>query len=179
MKKKMSILVLTMMVITGALTGCGKGSVPTEDKFFSEMETTDLAGNAVDSSVFAENKLTLVNVWNAGCTPCVQEMPILDQLNKDYAEKGVSIKGLVWEFQAGLSDESRTEVEGIIEQAESEYQQLLVSEKMAESEVLTGLQAFPTTFFIDSEGNIVEKIEGSNDYEGWKANIDKVLKKVE
>ena len=41
------------------------------------------------------------------------------------------------------------------------------------------LQAFPTTFFIDKDGNIVDSIEGSNDYDGWKAKIDEVLKKVE
>lgn len=55
-----------------------------------------LDGNKADSSLFAENKLTLVNVWNVGCTPCVQEIPILDQLNKEYEGKGVAIKGLYY-----------------------------------------------------------------------------------
>ena len=40
------------------------------------------------------------------------------------------------------------------------------------------LQSFTTTFFVDKDGNIVDSIEGSNDYDGWKAKIDEVLEKV-
>ena len=50
---------------------------------------------------------------------------------------------------------------------------------MVEKDDTLLLQAFPTTFFIDKDGNIVDSIEGSNDYDGWKAKIDEVLKKVE
>ena len=31
---------------------------------------------------------------------------------------------------------------------------------------------------VDKDGNIVDSIEGSNDYDGWKAKIDEVLEKV-
>lgn len=41
------------------------------------------------------------------------------------------------------------------------------------------MTSFPTTYFVDSTGKIVDTIEGSNDYEGWKEVIDNVLKKVE
>ena len=34
------------------------------------------------------------------------------------------------------------------------------------------------TKFVDKDGNIVDSIEGSNDYDGWKAKIDEVLEKV-
>ena len=65
----------------------------------------------------------------------------------------------------------------ILKKAKSTYQQLTVSEDMLQDKTLI-LQAFPTTFFVDKDGNIVDSIEGSNDYDGWKAKIDEVLEKV-
>lgn len=150
----------------------------TSDTLFTSMKTKDLEGNDVDSSVFAENDLTLVNVWNEGCTPCIEEIPILDQLNKEYASKGVSIKGLIYEFEPGISDESRKAVEEILSKANSEYQQLTASEDMINSETLQNVLAFPTTYFVDSKGNIIDTVEGSNDYDGWKTLIENTLKKV-
>lgn len=172
----------TMIFALGGCSSAGKTSTETADNspsVFQEMKTTDIDGNNVDSSIFKENKLTVLNVWNEGCTPCIDEIPILDQLNKEYAEKGVSIKGVIYELQAGLSDSSKKAVEDILSDANSEYQQLTVSEEMAESDQFKNMTSFPTTYFVDSTGKIVDTIEGSNDYEGWKEVIDNVLKKVE
>ena len=77
---------------------------------FKSMETVDLEGNQVDTSVFAENKVTLVNVWNVGCTPCIQELGILDALNKEYEGKGAAIRGLYYSFSSEISEEERSEI---------------------------------------------------------------------
>lgn len=156
------------------------GSAQDEDSsLFKNMETVDLDGNTVDSSIFAENKLTLLNVWNLGCTACIMETPILDQLNNDPAEKGVAIKGLYYNFGTELSDKDRAEIEKILKDANADYQQLLTSKAMDESDTFQNLDAFPTTYFVDSEGNIVKSIAGSDDYEGWKSAIENVLNQVE
>lgn len=195
MRKTIIALLLASTVVMGVLTGCGttNSTAPSissssgqetgdnsqaNPTLFSKMDTTDFEGNPVDSSIFLENRLTVVNVWFSGCTPCVNEIPILNQLNKDYADKDVVIKGLIYEAKAGLTPEERRAVDDIISLANSDYQQLLVSEKMAESDILTNLMAFPTTFFVDSTGEIIETVEGSNDYDGWVQTIDRVLEKV-
>lgn len=195
MRKTIIALLLASTVVMGVLTGCGttNSTAPSissssgqetgdnsqaNPTLFSKMDTTDFEGNPVDSSIFLENRLTVVNVWFSGCTPCVNEIPILNQLNKDYADKDVVIKGLIYEAKAGLTPEERKAVDDIISLANSDYQQLLVSEKMAESDILTNLMAFPTTFFVDSTGEIIETVEGSNDYDGWVQTIDRVLEKV-
>ncbi len=184
--KKLKFLTIalagTMIFALGGCSSAEKTSTETADNspsVFQEMKTTDIDGNNVDSSIFKENKLTVLNVWNEGCTPCIDEIPILDQLNKEYAEKGVSIKGVIYELQAGLSDSSKKAVKDILSDAKADYQQLTVSEEMAESDQFKNMAAFPTTYFVDSTGKIVDTIEGSNDYEGWKEVIDNVLKKVE
>ena len=103
----------------------------------------------------------------------------LDRLNKEYREKGVSIKGMLLESGIGLTDEEKATAKEILSKANATYQQLTVTKDMVEKDDTLLLQAFPTTFFIDKDGNIVDSIEGSNDYDGWKAKIDEVLKKVE
>ena len=175
--KKLTVVALTMVAIASLAVGCTsskEGSTNTANsnsKLFKEMKTEDINGNKVDSSIFSKYKLTVVNVWNTGCTPCVDEIPTLDKLNKEYEKKGVSIKGLLLESGVGLNDEEKKTVEDILKKAKSTYQQLTVSEDMLQDKTLI-LQAFPTTFFVDKDGNIVDSIEGSNDYDGWKAKID-------
>ena len=146
---------------------------------FKDMKTTDIDGNKVDKSIFSKYKLTMVNVWNTGCSPCISEIPTLDRLNKEYREKGVSIKGMLLESGIGLTDEEKATAKEILSKANATYQQLTVTKDMVEKDDTLLLQAFPTTFFIDKDGNIVDSIEGSNDYDCWKAKIDEVLKKVE
>ena len=181
--KKLTVVALTMVAIASLAGGCTsskEGSTNTANsnsKLFKEMKTEDINGNKVDSSIFSKYKLTVVNVWNTGCTPCVDEIPTLDKLNKEYEKKGVSIKGLLLESGVGLNDEEKKTVEDILKKAKSTYQQLTVSEDMLQDKTLI-LQSFPTTFFVDKDGNIVDSIEGSNDYDGWKAKIDEVLEKV-
>lgn len=181
--KKLTVVALTMVAIASLAVGCTsskEGSTNTANsnsKLFKEMKTEDINGNKVDSSIFSKYKLTVVNVWNTGCTPCVDEIPTLDKLNKEYEKKGVSIKGLLLESGVGLNDEEKKTVEDILKKAKSTYQQLTVSEDMLQDKTLI-LQSFPTTFFVDKDGNIVDSIEGSNDYDGWKAKINEVLEKV-
>lgn len=78
------------------------------------MQTEDIKGNKVDSSIFSENKLTVINLWNTECTPFITEIPELDKLNKYYADKGVSIKGLVFESaNPGLTKKEQAAVSAL------------------------------------------------------------------
>lgn len=149
------------------------------EDIFKNMKTTDLNGEEVDAGVFAENKLTVVNVWGTWCTPCVDEIPELEEVSKAYEGKGVAIKGLLYEMEAGISDETRAAAEDILAKAGANYQQLVASEEMHESALLQNLQAFPTTYFVDSEGNIIGQVEGSMDAQGWMETIDEYLEEAD
>lgn len=146
---------------------------------FKDIETVDLEGNTVDSSVFAQNKVTLVNVWNTGCTPCIQELGTLDKLNKEYEGKGVAIRGLYNNSSTEISEEERTEIKEILDAEGAEYPQWQMSQAMLDTDTFQGWSFFPGTFLVDSEGNILEVLEGSKDYEGWKSVIENALKQVD
>lgn len=173
-------VVLAVALLALILTGCASNEETgplLED--MTTLETVDFAGNEVDSSMFKENKLTVLNLWNLGCTPCIDEIPVFEQLNNELAEKGVSIKGVYYNFGDELTEETYKEIYDVLTNANATYQQLEASESMMESKYFQNIQAFPTTLFIDSEGNVVSVKAGSNDYEGWKKIIEDVLAKVE
>ena len=166
---------------TDASTETDAGNATTDDSqtLFSSMETTDLDGNAVDSSIFSENKVTLVNVWNVGCTPCVNEIPELDKINSEYQGKGAAVYGLSCDFGNGIPDDELAQIKDIMTNANASYTQLRMDGTLKTSNTLLNLMAFPTTYVVDSEGNILDTIEGSNDYDGWKEVIDSYLAQAE
>lgn len=196
--KKISTFVLAGIMIL-SMTGCSSsdsGTTPPAESvtgtaqqetaaniqdpdLFKDIETVDLEGNTVDSSVFAQNKVTLVNVWNTGCTPCIQELGTLDKLNKEYESKGVAIRGLYNNSSTEISEEERTEIKEILDAEGAEYPQWQMSQAMLDTDTFQGWSFFPGTFLVDSEGNILEVLEGSKDYEGWKSVIENALKQVD
>ena len=61
---------------------------------FPSFEGKDLDGNAVDSSLFADNAFTVVNFWFSGCKPCVAELGDLDKLNQTVKAQGGEVIGI-------------------------------------------------------------------------------------
>lgn len=175
---KLAVLALSVLMLL-SLAACGGKSGSATEGPFATMQTTDIDGNKLDSSVFAENKLTLVNLWNLFCTPCVQEIPELEKVSQELADKGVGVMGLYYTFGEELTEDERTEIGQVLEKANATYTQFVASADMMTSKELKQIDAFPTTFFVDSQGNIVDSVMGSNDFEGWSKAIDKVLAKVE
>ena len=89
--KKFGLLFLVLMLsltvanayAESAATEAPAAAAPM-DSVIGAFSTVDLAGNAVDSNVFANSKLTLVNVWATYCGYCVDEMPDLAKLDGEY-----------------------------------------------------------------------------------------------
>ena len=74
---------------------------------FKGFKGKDLDGNDVDDSLFAKNKVTVVNFWFSGCKPCVGELSKLNELNEKLKEMGGEVVGI---NSAKLAS---TEVEGM------------------------------------------------------------------
>lgn len=194
--KKQHLFTITLLSLSiGLLAGCAKNKTnspmntqETSDSseqgnavkdLFNSMNTVDLEGNEVDTSLFSQYKMTMVNVWNTGCNPCIREVPILDQLNKDLEAENIGIKGMIYEGTAGLSDSGREDVDAILSEAGATYQNLLISEDMYLTPTLRQLTAFPTTYFVDSKGEIIATTVGARDYEAWMDTIQQALELLE
>jgi thiol-disulfide isomerase/thioredoxin len=57
------------------------------------FQLDSLAGKAVNLNDF-RGKVVLLNFWASWCGPCRKEMPILEQLHKQYQSKGVTLVGV-------------------------------------------------------------------------------------
>lgn len=182
--KKIAAAGLSGIMLLGIMSGCGgkTGNEEEMNAMFSELNTVDLDGNQITESIFKENDLTMINTWATWCGPCVGELPELEELQKQLQEEGkkVSVKGMViggeGEITAGLTEEEKKEAKNVLKEAGATYQQILVSEKLAQSE-LKNQAGLPTTYFVDKQGKLVgEPVTGANDVKGWKEEVEKKLK---
>jgi len=80
--------------------GSGPGSIPiasmlpelqfpTGDEPIVEWQLTDLAGNETDLAALSE-KVVFVNRWATWCTPCVAEMPTIESLADEFADRDMA-----------------------------------------------------------------------------------------
>lgn len=122
--------------------------------------TKDINGNEVDSSIFSEKKLTVVNVWGTFCGPCIREMPDLANWAEELGDD-VQLIGIVGDIN-GETDTQHIELaQAIAQKANVEFINLIPNNDF--SGFMATVIAFPTTFFVDQNGAIVgEPIIGAN-----------------
>lgn len=120
-------------------------------------ETTDLAGNPVTSEeLFADHKVTMVNLWATWCVPCKKELPELQPMSEAFEAKGCQLVGICLD----ASEEGKTEEAlSILQDAGVKYLNLVGTDEIREQMNSLGI---PVSFFLDSEGNILtEPVEGA------------------
>ena len=132
---------------------------------FPQFDGYDLDGNKVDSSLFSGNEFTVVNFWFNGCKPCVAELGELDKLNKEISEQGGEVIGINVETLDG--DEQNIETaKQILETKGASYRNIYFDSASDAGKFSLGIMAFPTTYVIDKNGNIVgEPLLGGIDSE--------------
>ena len=161
------------------------GDVTTEKEnapFLGLFTATDIDGNPVDQTLFADYKLTMINVWATYCSPCINEMPDLGRLHADMAAEGVQIVGLVSDALDSSGNISQSQVDlarDIIEATGANYPHMLPSQDLI-STVLWQVTAVPTTIFVDHTGELVGyAYAGSRSYDQWTAIIYDTLSLLE
>lgn len=160
-------------------TESGAWTEPVKEGTMSSFRSYDLAGVAKDETVFSGYTLTMVNVWGTFCGPCINEMPELGELAAKYADKGVQIVGIVGDVfmgDDGTYDMSAVETaRSLVEQTGADYLHLLSSPDLLSAKLST-VAAVPTTFFVDSKGNVVgESYLGARSASDWSDIIDATL----
>ena len=135
-----------------------------------EFDSTDLEGNAVNSKdVFGKNKYTMVNIWASWCGPCIQELPELEEINKEFEAKGCGIVGLLTD---GTDPTGLADAKEIIADTGVTYMNVIDNAEIADMLQVTGV---PTTVFVDENGKIVGRtIVGANP-EAYKKVMEELL----
>ena len=140
-------------------------STPPDDgsmQKFPAFEGKDLDGNTVKSDeLFSANAVTVVNFWFTTCNPCVGELAELDALNKELAEKGGSLIG-VNTFTLDGDEAAISEAKDVLAKKGATYQNVYFDSDGEAGKFTANIFAYPTTYVIDRNGNIVgEPIVGA------------------
>ena len=147
---------------------------------FPAFEGKDLDGNTVKSDeLFSGNAVTVVNFWFTTCNPCVGELAELDALNKELAEKGGALIG-VNTFTLDGDEAAISEAKDVLAKKNATYQNVYFSSDGEAGKFTENIFAYPTTYVVDRNGNIVgEPIVGAitekNQAEALQKLIDQAL----
>ena len=122
---------------------------------FPSFEGKDLDGNEVKSDeLFSRNAVTVVNFWFTTCSPCVGELGELDALNKELAEKNGALIG-VNSFTLDGNEAEISEAKDVLAKKGATYQNVYFDSDSEAGRFTTGIYAYPTTYVVDRNGNIV------------------------
>ena len=144
MKKLLCSLLLLAMIGSFALAEAG----------LNDFTTIDMEGNTVTQEIFADYDLTVLNVWATWCGYCIEEMPELAKL-KTMLPENVNFITLCEDAHLDMDLANK-----ILTASGANFQTLVLTQEIYD-QFFYQIQAFPTTFFLDSEGMpVVDPIVG-------------------
>lgn len=193
MRKVKNVLLILLMIFS--LAACGEKNIQESEttsdeavsetesnqdskegyKVFGDFSTKTLEGEEVTQDIFKEADLTMVNIWGTFCSPCINEMPDLGEISREYEEKGFRIVGMLCDVTEP-GDETALD---IIEETGADYMHVVASEDLVNG-ILQYVSSVPTTIFVDKDGNMVGDPQmGSRDKESWEIVINNYLTGVQ
>ena len=132
-----------------------------ENKRFPEFQLMSLKDNEF-SSLDLKGKPTLINFWFTKCAPCIDEMPILNEIYEKYKDKMNFIS---------ITYESKEKVKEFLKKHSYNFNHLIDSNELIEE---LEISSYPKNIFIDKNG-IVKKIEGGIPYKQDDSGKLKIL----
>ena len=143
---------------------------------FPSFNGKDLDGNDVSSDeLFSNNTVTVVNFWFTTCKPCVGELGELEALNQKLADKGGAVVG-VNSFTLDGDKAAISEAKSILEKKGVSYKNIWFGSDGEAGKFTSKLYSYPTTYVVDSNGNIVgQPILGAITYGEQAKKLDALI----
>ena len=144
---------------------------------FPEFDEVDMEGTAVTSEIFADYDATIVNFWNNGCGSCIAEMPELEELYQEFQAQNINLIGVGTD--SGEGQEQLDTAREILKEQGVTYLNISPDpEGDFYKDFIADISTYPTTYIVDSEGNIVgADIVGNvkNQLDTVQARLDLIL----
>ena len=150
-------------------------------KVFEEFETQTIFGEAFLNEDAAKAKRTAYNVWETTCPACLGEMGDLEKLSKKYPQEEFQLVGIcadLYDKNGNLKQSQLDKAQSLMNNAGTTFPHIIPTKEMILffKGVIPG---YPTTFFVDRDGRIIDSASGSNDLDGWSERVEKVLSSIE
>jgi len=127
-----------------------------------DFTLTDIEGNEVTLSSY-KGKVVFVNFWATWCPPCRREIPAFIELRDELGDEGFTVLGIA------VDPREFNKVAPFADQMGMNYPVLL--DKKGVSNLYGGISSIPTTFVVNREGKVVERIVGSRPKDDFKRII--------
>lgn len=142
-----------------------------------DFQLKDQYGNLHKLSDY-KGKVVFLNFWATWCPPCREEMPYIEEIYKEYGynKNDVIILGAASPATAenpSPQDESEEKIKAFL--TKNNYTFPVVFDVKGEIFRNYYINAFPTTFMIDKEGNIMGYVAGGLSKENMKKIIEMTL----
>ncbi len=131
-----------------------------------DFELPTLDGGKLKLSGY-RGKAVLLNFWATWCGPCRIEMPWFVKLEKQYGDQGFQVIGVA------LDTDSRRSVVKFAKQMGVNYPIAIGSDTV--SDLYGGVEALPSSFYIDRNGRIIQQVSGLISYGEIERSIRKAL----
>ena len=170
-----------IIVIVLALVGVNFIAMNMDDREITSdpgftFSTTDRMGVLYTEKIFKGNKITLVNMWEPWCGPCVREMTELQRLYSKYKDDGLMVIGV---YSANNMEDR---INQILSSSKVNYPIIHYTDSFYKFK--SG--CVPTTIFIDCNGQVIDMkmqtsksgqpvVVGAKSYEDWEAMIKPYL----
>lgn len=114
----------------------------------NKFTSIDMSGNKVTQDIFKKYDITMVNIWTTWCGFCVEEMPVLQEL---YSRLPENINMISICIDASEETEIANQ---ILSDSKTEFTTIQGNDELNKT-LLDNIQGYPTTIFVDKDGNIV------------------------
>jgi peroxiredoxin len=126
-----------------------------------QVELSSLDGQRLKLSSF-RGRVVLLNFWATWRAPCRTEIPELNGLQHDLEASGLTVVGVSWDDSADGVREFQKEIP-------QDFTVLLGGENVQDK--FGGIRSLPTTYIIDREGHVRQRIIGARDRTQFEAAL--------
>lgn len=175
---KKIVLVFLCVSILLSLSSCGNDISKEGDPLLSRFNGISLQDDMVDESILKSNSVTMINLWGTFCSPCIEEMPDIEELYEAYSGQGFGVLGIV----VDTMDSSGSSIQKNVAEAKSIVKKLnvtyknIIPNKTFFVGALAQNQAVPVTYFVDRNGcQLGEVYTGKKSKSEWEELIKKFL----
>ena len=149
------------------------------EPYILTFEAATIDGEEMTSDIFADSKLTMINVWATYCNPCLMEMPDLGEIAAEYDKAEFQMVGIISDLTAESDAADITAAKDLIEDTKAAtYPHLLLNQSLYYN-LVGATDSVPTTFFVDQKGELIGYLVGSQSKDTWVAIIEDLLAKME
>lgn len=176
MKNIKKLALLFCLLSSLWLSACGEEEEKAAGQF-SSFTAAATDGTSVDQEILKNSKVTMLNIWATTCGPCLNEMPDLAELSKQYDSSDFQVIGIVLDTIDSSGEIVQSQVDAaqdLIGQTGADYLHLLPSQDLLDIR-LSEVNVFPTSIFVDADGSILHTVLGAKEKDDWESIIDDVL----